>query len=229
MNNNEPDPLLSGKELPTFKFEWKSPPARSSASSVGKEATVAQLPISKGIAGVSMTLEPGVMRELHWHATAAEWAFVVSGRVRTTTIDPHGYAETNDFEPGDIWYFPRGYGHVLCCLGDQPTPLHPHLRQRLLLRVRHVQHQRLDRPRAQAALGQKLRPAGVGIRWLPHQRGLLRQGGDSLEPNSRRICKASSRRPTRTNSACSPNRHTRFTRAAANGASTRAAFPFRPP
>ncbi len=121
MNANEPDPLLSGKELPTFKFELEKSTGKVIGGSVGKEATVAQLPISKGIAGVSMTLEPGVMRELHWHATAAEWAFVVSGRVRTTTIDASGNAETNDFEPGDVWYFPRGYGHVLCCLGDEPT------------------------------------------------------------------------------------------------------------
>src|SRR5262249_27549095 len=78
------------------------------------------LPISKGIAGVSMRLEPGVMRELHWHATAAEWAFVIEGRVRTTVVDPQGYAETNDFDPGDVWYFPRGHGHMLQCLGDQP-------------------------------------------------------------------------------------------------------------
>jgi oxalate decarboxylase len=61
------------------------------------------------------------MRELHWHATAAEWAFVVEGRVRTTVIDPQGNAETNDFNPGDVWYFPRGHGHMLQCLGEQPT------------------------------------------------------------------------------------------------------------
>ncbi len=79
-----------------------------------------QLPISKGIAGVSMKLEPGAMRELHWHATAAEWAFVLSGRVRTTVIEPEGFAETNDFEPGDVWYFPRGHGHMLECLGTEP-------------------------------------------------------------------------------------------------------------
>jgi oxalate decarboxylase len=79
------------------------------------------LPISKGIAGVSMRLEPGAMRELHWHATAAEWAFVLEGRVRTTVIDPSGNSETNDFEPGDIWYFPRGHGHMLQCLGKEPA------------------------------------------------------------------------------------------------------------
>jgi oxalate decarboxylase len=79
-----------------------------------------QLPISKGIAGVSMRIEPGAMRELHWHATAAEWAFVIEGRVRTTVIEPSGLAETNDFDPGDVWYFPRGHGHMLQCLGDKP-------------------------------------------------------------------------------------------------------------
>ncbi len=75
------------------------------------------MPISKGLAGVSMRLEPGGLRELHWHATAAEWAFVVEGRVRTTVIDPAGNSETNDFGPGDIWYFPRGYGHAIQGMG----------------------------------------------------------------------------------------------------------------
>ncbi len=30
---------------------------------------------------------PGVMRELHWHATAAEWAFITEGQVRTTVTN----------------------------------------------------------------------------------------------------------------------------------------------
>ncbi|MFN4257963.1 MAG: cupin domain-containing protein [Gemmataceae bacterium] len=118
--NNVPDPLLADKELPTFQFALEKSEGKVIGNSYGKEATVTQLPISKGIAGVSMRLEPGVMRELHWHATAAEWAFVIEGRVRTTVIDPAGNAETNDFEPGDVWYFPRGHGHMLQCLGNQP-------------------------------------------------------------------------------------------------------------
>src|SRR5437867_1612384 len=88
--NNVPDPLLAGKELPTFKFELEKSKGKVLGNSFGKEVTVEQLPISKGIAGVSMQLEPGVMRELHWHATAAEWAFVLKGRVRTTVINRQG-------------------------------------------------------------------------------------------------------------------------------------------
>src|SRR4030088_1383228 len=95
--NNVPDPLLSEKELPTFKFELEKSEGKVIGGSYGKEATVEQLPISKGLAGVSMKLEPGAMRELHWHATAAEWAFVIEGRTRTTVLAPGGAAETNDF------------------------------------------------------------------------------------------------------------------------------------
>jgi oxalate decarboxylase len=119
--NNVPDPLLTGETLPTFKFALEASRAgRVVDGSSAKEASVRELPISKGISGVSMRLAPGAMRELHWHATAAEWAYVVSGRVRTTVFDPQGRAETNDFDPGDIWYFPRGHSHMLECLGDAP-------------------------------------------------------------------------------------------------------------
>jgi len=118
--NNVPDPILAGKDLPTFKFALEKSEGKVIGNSYGKEATVEQLPISKGIAGVSMKIEPGAMRELHWHATAAEWAFVLEGRVRTTVIDPEGNSETNDFDPGDVWFFPRGHGHMLECLGSQP-------------------------------------------------------------------------------------------------------------
>src|SRR5215469_3480329 len=119
--NNVLDPLLAGKELPAFKFELEKSKGKVLANSFGEEATAEQLPISKGIAGVSMQLEPGVMRELHWHATAAEWAFMLQGRVRTTVINPAGQTETNDFDSGDIWYFPRGHPHLLECLGNEPT------------------------------------------------------------------------------------------------------------
>jgi oxalate decarboxylase len=121
-SNNVPDPLLADMDLPTFKFALEKAAGKAVrviGNSVGKEATVEQLPISKGLAGVSMTLEPGAVRELHWDATAAEWAFVDKGRVRTTVIPPGVYRDQR-LRAGDIWYFPRGHGHMLECLGNQP-------------------------------------------------------------------------------------------------------------
>ena len=85
-----------------------------------KEATVEEFPLSQSIAGVSMRLKPGAFREMHWHSIAAEWAYVLEGSVRTTVITPDGTTSTDDFEKGDIWYFPKGHGHMLQCLGNEP-------------------------------------------------------------------------------------------------------------
>ena len=50
-HNNVPDPLVSGKELPTFKFELEKSKGKVLGNSFGKEATVEQLPVSKGNRG----------------------------------------------------------------------------------------------------------------------------------------------------------------------------------
>jgi len=84
---------------------------------VTRGASVREFPASIGIAGVSMRLAAGGIRELHWHANAAEWAYVVTGECRTTCIHPDGSAYVDTFGPGDVWYFPRGYGHSIQGLG----------------------------------------------------------------------------------------------------------------
>lgn len=103
--------------IPTIRYAMESEKGRHTAGGFSREATVKQLPISEGLAGVSMRLRPGGVRELHWHAKAAEWAFMLKGRVRTTVIAPDGTSEINDFEEGDVWYFPRGHGHALQGMG----------------------------------------------------------------------------------------------------------------
>lgn len=99
--------------LEEFKFDIEATSGWVGEAGSAKEATVEEFPVSKSIAGVSMRLKPGGIRELHWHAIAAEWAFVVKGKVLTTVISPTGQAATDTFEEGDLWYFPRGHGHAL--------------------------------------------------------------------------------------------------------------------
>ncbi|HLW65010.1 MAG TPA: cupin domain-containing protein [Gemmataceae bacterium] len=113
------EPVEKHEELPTFRYAMEQQKGRITEGGSAKEATVKQLPISTGLAGVSMRLKPGGLRELHWHANAAEWAFVVKGRVRTTVIGPDSLSETNDFDPGDVWYFPKGHGHAVQNLGKE--------------------------------------------------------------------------------------------------------------
>ena len=83
-----------------------------------REATLTEFKPSEHIAGVSMRLEPGAIRELHWHAIAAEWAYVIEGKVMGTVISPSGEPATDVFLPGDLWYFPRGHGHALQNIGQ---------------------------------------------------------------------------------------------------------------
>jgi oxalate decarboxylase len=100
-----------------FKYDIESSVGWRGPGGSAKEANVEEFPLSESMAGVSMRLKPGGLRELHWHAIAAEWAYVIEGNVRTTVILPSGQAETSDFGPGDVWYFPQGHGHALQCLG----------------------------------------------------------------------------------------------------------------
>lgn len=106
-------------ELPSFRLALEQTQGRVLPAGSAKEASIRELPVSTGLAGVSMRLKPGGLRELHWHANAAEWAYVIRGRCRTTVIGPDSTTETNDFGPGDVWYFPRGHGHSIQALGSE--------------------------------------------------------------------------------------------------------------
>lgn len=106
-------------EMPEIKYELGKQPLHLHPGGASNEATIKDFPISKGLAGVSMFLKPGGLRELHWHANAAEWAYVIAGRCRITIIDPEGHSEIKDFGPGDVWYFPRGHGHSIQGMGNE--------------------------------------------------------------------------------------------------------------
>jgi len=106
-------------EMPEIKYELEKQPLSTYSAGWSHEVTAKNFPVSKGISGVSMTLKPGGLRELHWHANAAEWAYVIKGHCRVTVIDPEGRAEIKDFGPGDVWYFPRGHGHSIQGIGNE--------------------------------------------------------------------------------------------------------------
>src|SRR5262249_29337878 len=61
---------LAGTELPSFRFQLGAVAPKTGDGGWAKEATVAEFPVSQAIAGVLMSLAPGGLRELHWHANA---------------------------------------------------------------------------------------------------------------------------------------------------------------
>ncbi len=108
-----------GTDISTQPFFWSSfniSPRRVQRGGWARELTQQDFAISTEIAGVNMYLEPGGIRELHWHQTA-EWALMTQGSCRITTLSRAGLPSVEDVFAGDLWFFPAGLPHSLQGLG----------------------------------------------------------------------------------------------------------------
>ena len=72
-----------------------------------------QFPVSKTLIAALVELEPGGLRELHWHANSDEWQYWIEGQGRMTVFGAESKARTFDYQPGDIGYVPRAQGHYI--------------------------------------------------------------------------------------------------------------------
>jgi oxalate decarboxylase len=106
-------------DVSTQPFFWSSfniSPRRQQRGGWAREVTQADFANSEEFAGVNMYLEPGGIRELHWHQTA-EWAVMTEGKCRVTTLSREGKPSVEDVFKGDLWFFPSGLPHSLQGLG----------------------------------------------------------------------------------------------------------------
>jgi oxalate decarboxylase len=70
-------------------------------------------PASKTIAAALVEVEPGGMRELHWHPNTDEWQYYISGQARMGVFAASGQARTFDFQAGDVGFMPFAMGHYI--------------------------------------------------------------------------------------------------------------------
>ena len=70
-------------------------------------------PISQNIAAALVEIEPGAMRELHWHPNNDEWQYYLQGKGRMTVFAANGTARTFDYHAGDVGYVPFANGHYI--------------------------------------------------------------------------------------------------------------------
>ncbi len=110
-------PETDAGTVPNLKFSFATARNRIAAGGWAREVTVRELPISTKMAAVNMRLQPGGIRELHWHKEA-EWAYMLAGRARVTAIDPEGRNFVDDVGPGDLWNFPAGIPHSIQALDE---------------------------------------------------------------------------------------------------------------
>lgn len=75
-------------------------------------------PAASNFAAALVTVNPGAMREIHWHPSSDEWTFFISGQGRATLIEAPDTATTFDYHAGDVGYFPKSHSHYIENTGD---------------------------------------------------------------------------------------------------------------
>lgn len=108
-----------GKVPMTFKHELlNQPPIQMPGGSV-RIVDSSNFPISKTIAAALVQIEPGAMRELHWHPNSDEWQYYLTGQGRMTVFIGNGTARTFDYRAGDVGYVPSNAGHYIQNTGTE--------------------------------------------------------------------------------------------------------------
>jgi oxalate decarboxylase len=103
-------PSLSHKMLAQQPIKTKSGTVRITDTSV--------FPASKTISAALVEIEPGGMRELHWHPNTNEWQYYIEGQARMGVFAASGQARTFDFMAGDVGYVPFAMGHYIENIGN---------------------------------------------------------------------------------------------------------------
>ena len=93
-------------------IKTKSGTVRISDSSV--------FPASTTIAAALVEVDPGGMRELHWHPNTNEWQYYIEGQARMGVFGASGQARTFDYRAGDVGYVPFAMGHYIENTGTTP-------------------------------------------------------------------------------------------------------------
>jgi oxalate decarboxylase len=107
-----PPPLRS-----TFQLNEVAP-MRKTRSGFVQVADSSNFKASKTIAAALVTIHPGGMRAMHWHPNADEWQYFIAGQGQMTVFNTGPKAVTQNFNPGDIGYVKRAYGHYIRNTGN---------------------------------------------------------------------------------------------------------------
>ena len=113
-----PGPLLSDKvsnSLRERSFSYRISdldPIKTSGGTV-RIIDSTKFPAASTIAAGIVEVEPGGLREMHWHPNTDEWQYYLEGSARMTVFASEHNARTFDFSAGDVGAVPFAYGHYI--------------------------------------------------------------------------------------------------------------------
>jgi oxalate decarboxylase len=107
----------------SLAFDLEASPPKRYAGGEIRELTRADLPALDGMALFSERIDPGGLREVHWHPNAGELNYVLSGQAAIGVFDPEGTGESFEIAPGSVTFIPLGYAHYIRNTGVDPVHL----------------------------------------------------------------------------------------------------------
>jgi oxalate decarboxylase len=66
-----------------------------------------------------VVLEKGGIREPHWHPTAWEFDYCISGVARMSVVAPNNQWQSFEVKPGQVVFVPQGYFHYFENIGPE--------------------------------------------------------------------------------------------------------------
>ncbi|KAL8786594.1 MAG: hypothetical protein Q9195_008151 [Heterodermia aff. obscurata] len=102
----------------TYHWSQQTPLTIPGAGTV-KIVDPSTFPAAADISAALVTLQPGAMRELHWHPHSDEWNFFLSGSARITVYVAPASSQTFDYGAGDVGYIPLTSSHYIENTGDE--------------------------------------------------------------------------------------------------------------
>jgi oxalate decarboxylase len=113
--------VLAGASAPPQPFTFPLGSSKLTKETKGGQVWIADssnFTVSTTVAAALVTVRPGGLREMHWHPNADEWQYYIKGKARMGIFNTGPNALTMDFNPGDIGYVKRNYGHYVENVGD---------------------------------------------------------------------------------------------------------------
>ncbi|KAI1633147.1 RmlC-like cupin domain-containing protein [Biscogniauxia mediterranea] len=96
-----------------YTYHWSQQEFHNTTGGSVKILDPATFPVASGFSAALVVLEPGAMREVHWHTQSDEWSYFLQGSARITVYSAPSSSRTYDFTAGSVGYIEKSAGHYV--------------------------------------------------------------------------------------------------------------------
>jgi len=97
----------------SYTYHWSNQAPYETPGGSVKILDPTTFPIASNFAAALVVVQPGAMREIHWHTTSPEWNYFLQGSARITVFKAPEAARTFDFTAGGVGYIPQAASHYV--------------------------------------------------------------------------------------------------------------------